>query len=240
MPLPLVEQPSAGAGARVLEPHPPCGARERRGIPAHPIDRALAFDAQPILETAEEGERARQEPVVVEREEAFAAQGVERVAGRALSHRRVVVAVGETENLCDELHVDEAAAPGLQVEVLRVLARELALHAPAEARDLGALLSRQAPAVDEVLDHPCDRRAERRRSRDRPRADESLPLPHRRRALVVAREPVERRHERAGVPRRPQAGVDLVDVAFARRDLQIREEELGDLGEELVRADPAV
>src|SRR5262249_22582396 len=122
---------------------------------------------------------------------------------RADADARVLVPVPELEHLHQELDVDDAAPTRLDVRLLAGAAA-LALDALAHARDLLDLRALEPAPVDEALDDRLEPRPQGLWTRDRARLDQRLALPHLRARRVIGRERVQRGHERALVPGRPQ------------------------------------
>src|SRR5437764_1652703 len=98
------------SGARPRVPHAPGEPEELRAALRKPIHRAIADDAQPRLQPAQEAVPAGEGSVILRREVTVLQQQAERLRRVGRSDLRIVHAVGELEELDRELHVDEPSA----------------------------------------------------------------------------------------------------------------------------------
>ena len=161
-------------------------------------------------------------------EKAQAADALELVGDRRRLHQlRMLRAVLELAQLDHRLHVEQPAAPGLQVPAAADLVGQLGLHALADPVHLGRRLLRQgalqdrAAQRDEGLGKPLA-------ARHRTRAQQGLALPDLGVLGVISLEGAQRGDEKTLVPRGTQAGVDLVADALGGGGLEGPAELLGE------------
>ena len=122
-------------------------------------------------------------------------------------------AVGELEDLGEELHVHEPAGAELQVDASRALAAQLRLHAAPDVVDLRALGGREPRPEDA---RPPERReppGQRPVPEERAGPHERLALPERGLVREVSVERLEVVGERGGLPALPEAEVQPEDLA---------------------------
>ncbi len=111
-------------------PHPPRQRPQRIGVGFRQRPcRLIALDAQSIFQPRDKLVSVAQSRGFIPGNEFLPFdQFIEQVAGRALSQRAMLMAMRQRHHLGNELHVDQTAAPLLQIEARLALDADLQLH----------------------------------------------------------------------------------------------------------------
>ena len=169
---------------------------------------------QAMLDVAEEDVCRFEIPFLARLDEVELAQLAQRGERVARAERQLRAAVDQLEDLREQLHFTDTAAPLLHVVVEVAMLRVLAVGSLLVSRQLfnGGLV--QVLAVDERRDPFDERRAQLRVACDRPRLQQREPLERLAHRLVVMDRLLQRIHQRTTLTERTEPHVDAVEVAL--------------------------